>query len=293
MARAQKPTEIALSEDVADERGGGLIQSLERGFAILEEVARHQDGITLAELSKRVGLHNSTAFHLAKTMMGLGYLSQVKDSKRYRVGRRLYTLAAGALDEVELVRLAKPVIDKLMQLTGECCNFAVRSGENVIILARTPAPGLFQVSDRLGVIRPSHCTAPGKILTAALTQTQLERYFQTHELKRLTPKTITDAGALLRELEIVRRNGIAFDDCEFDPEVRCVAVPVRDFSGQIIGSIGIAGPIWRLSMHSLQETAISVREAGEQLSRILGYAGGAALPAEPANEHSTPNITLS
>ena len=80
----------------AKERAG--IQSIERAFAILEEVARHRDGIGLAELAKRVGLHSSTAFHLIRTMVQLGYVSQPKDSKKYRIGRRLFTLAAGALD---------------------------------------------------------------------------------------------------------------------------------------------------------------------------------------------------
>ena len=75
------------------ERGG--IQSLERAFAILEEVARNRAGINLADLSKAVGLHNSTTFHLVKTMAQLGYISHVRDSKRYRIGAKLFTLAAG------------------------------------------------------------------------------------------------------------------------------------------------------------------------------------------------------
>ena len=101
----------------AKERGG--IQSIERAFAILEEIARHRDGIGLAELSKRVGLHSSTAFHLIRTMVQLGYLSQPPESKKYRVGRRLFTLAAGALDDVELVRIATPVLEKLSLETSE------------------------------------------------------------------------------------------------------------------------------------------------------------------------------
>src|SRR5689334_15627105 len=106
--------EIAAREspgEAARERGG--IQSLERAFAILEEVARSRDGITLAELSKRTGLHNSTAFHLVKTLAALGYVEQIRDSKRYRIGRHLFTLAAGALDEIALVRLATPVLEAL------------------------------------------------------------------------------------------------------------------------------------------------------------------------------------
>jgi hypothetical protein len=77
--------------DEADDRGrprSGGVQSLGRAFAILEAVARHRDGIGLSELSKLVGLHNSTTFHLAKTMVSLGYIRQDRDTRRYRVAGR-------------------------------------------------------------------------------------------------------------------------------------------------------------------------------------------------------------
>ena len=79
------------------------MQSIGRAFAIIEEIARNRDGIGLADLSKRVGLHNSTTFHLVKTMVSLGYVRQMKDSKRYRIGRPLFALAASALDEIEMM----------------------------------------------------------------------------------------------------------------------------------------------------------------------------------------------
>jgi len=250
------------------ERGG--IQSIERAFAILEEIARHRDGIGLAELSKRVGLHSSTAFHLIRTMVQLGYLSQPPESKKYRVGRRLFTLAAGALDEVELVRIATPVLEKLSLETSEASHFAVRAADDIVVVAKTAGGGMFQLVDRSGAVRPAHATALGKVLAAAMTAAELERWLQTHELRKFTDKTNVEREALMRELEAVRRDGIAFDDGEFDPEVRCVAVPVRDFAGRVSGAIGISGPIWRLSLQALQDKSARVREAAERLSAELG-----------------------
>lgn len=255
--------------ETSRERGG--IQSIERAFAILEEVARHRNGMSLAELSKRIGLHNSTTFHLVKTMVSLGYVQQMRDSKRYRIGRHLFTLAAGALDEIELVRLVTPVLERLTEVSGECAHFAVRSGDKIVVLAKTTGTGLFQVADPVGVLRPAHSTALGKVLLAALGPEQIERYLATHELARYTPKTIVEREALAREIGEVRRNGIGFDDGEFDAEARCVAVPVRDFTGQVIGAIGISGPIWRLSIQALQEKANQVRDAAADVSRTLGF----------------------
>ena len=257
-------------DDDADDRQRVGVQSLGRAFAILEEVARHRDGIGLAELSKLVGLHNSTTFHLAKTMVSLGYLRQAKETKRYRVGRPLFALAASALDEIEMVNVATPILEQLSRETGESAHYAVRMGDAVVVIARTSGPGAFQLTDRVGVVRPAHCTALGKIILASLRPDQLKRFLERVEMKPSTDKSITDAAVLLREIAEIRRTGIAFDDGEFNPEVRCVAVPVIDFTGQVIGALGISGPIWRLSNQALHNSAEIVKTAATGLSREFG-----------------------
>jgi len=252
------------------------VQSIGRAFAIMEEIARNRDGIGLAELSKRVGLHNSTTFHLVRTMVSLGYVRQMQDSKRYRIGRPLFALAANALDEIEMTSLATPVLEDLSRETGESSHFSVRMGDDVVVMARTSGPGAFQLTDRVGVVRPAHCTALGKIMLAAMQPEQFEGYVQRAELKARTPSTITTADRLRREIAEVRRSGVAFDDGEFDTEVRCVALPVRDFTGQVTGALGISGPVWRLSIDVLQKRVRLVRSAAERLSAEFGYTGDGA-----------------
>jgi DNA-binding IclR family transcriptional regulator len=271
--RPEAPVRIVdardIDKDVEDKQRAG-VQSLARAFSIMEEVARNRDGIALAELSKRVGLHTSTTFHLVRTMVSLGYIRQIKD-KRYRIGRPLFALAASALDEIELVSLATPVLEDLSRETGESGHFAVRMGDAVVVIARTAGPGAFQLTDRVGVVRPAHCTALGKVILAALRPDQLDRFLERAELTPVTPKSITEIDVLKREIDDVRRGGIAFDDGEFNAEVRCVAVPVKDFTGQIIGAIGISGPIWRLTIQALQSRASIVQEAADRLSAEFGH----------------------
>jgi DNA-binding IclR family transcriptional regulator len=267
-ARSRRPS-------VGDEGETGQrvgVQSLGRAFGILEEVARHREGIGLAELSKRVGLHNSTTFHLAKTLVALGYVRQEADSKRYRIGRPLFALAASALDEIEMVRLATPILEELSAKTGESGHFAVRMGDAIVVIARTSGPGAFQLTERVGVVRPAHCTALGKVILAALQPEQLERFLARVELKPATENSITKVPVLLRELQDVRRTGIAYDDGEFNAEVRCVAVPVRDFTGQVAGALGISGPVWRLTMPALKARAKAIQAAADRLSREFGAA---------------------
>jgi IclR family transcriptional regulator, KDG regulon repressor len=253
-----------------EDRQRGGVQSIARAFAILEEVARDREGVALADLSKRVGLHNSTAFHLVKTMVSLGYIRQIKDTKRYRIGRPLFALAAGALDEMEMVSMATPVLQQLSLESGESSHFAVSMNNRVVVLARTDGPGAFHLTERIGIVRPAYCTALGKIILAALRPDQLDRYLERTDLKPLTERTITDPKMFLREIEDVRGAEIAFDDGEFDPEVRCAAIAVRDFTGRTIGAIGISGPVWRLSIQGLQNRMRNLKEAAERLSAAFG-----------------------
>jgi DNA-binding IclR family transcriptional regulator len=277
IAKLAQPLQADIDDDADDKQRVG-VQSLGRAFAILEAVARHREGIGLADLSKLVGLHNSTTFHLAKTMVSLGYIRQEKDSKRYRVGRPLFALAASALDEIEMVNVATPVLEDLSRETGESGHFAVRMGDAVVVIARTSGPGAFQLTDRVGVVRPAHCTALGKIILASLRPDQLKRFLERVEMKPSTEKSITDIPALMREIGEIKHSGIAFDDGEFNPEVRCIAVPVMDFTGQIVGALGISGPIWRLSNQVLQNHAKTVRATANRLSAEFGARDAAKSP---------------
>ncbi len=254
------------------ERGGG-IQSVERGFAIIEAIAPDRDGVSLTDLSRRVGLHNSTTFHLVRTLVALGYVRQVADSKRYRLGRRIFALAGNMLDEIELASIAKPLLEELSATTGEAAHFAVGSGYSAIMIARTAGAGAFQIAGHVGVVRPLHCTAIGKIILATMPAERIEDFLTRHELPRLTPNTICAAPRLRRENESIIASGVAYDDGEFNGEIRCLAVGVRDFTGQTLGALGISAPTWRVSFPEICAKADEVRRCAAKLSTEIGGAG--------------------
>jgi IclR family KDG regulon transcriptional repressor len=171
------------------------------------------------------------------------------------------------------------MLERLAQQTGESAHFAILAGGDVVIAVKTEGPGMFRPSDRAGVVRPANATAIGKVLLAAMTTEQLDRYLARHTLQPFTPKTIVERDALLAELAEVRRHGIAFDDGEFNAEARCVAVPVHDFHGRVAGAIGISGPMWRLSLQSLHEKSRHVQQVAGELSAELGHRGGSTAQA--------------
>jgi len=257
----------------SDERKPGSIQSLARASAILREVVGHRDGIGLAQLGKAVGLHSSTAFHLVRTLVSLGYVRQDEVTKAYRVGPLVFELASSAFDETEMASVSAPYLHELAMRTGETSHFAIRTGNDVIVVAKSDGTGAFRIAERTGITRPAHATALGKILLAAMTPDNLDLFLARIMLHPLTPRTITQPERLKLEIESIRRTGIADDEGEFHPEIRCVAVPVSNFSGQVVGALGISTPIWRLSLNDLQDKATTLRAVAEQLSSSFGHKG--------------------
>jgi DNA-binding IclR family transcriptional regulator len=249
---------------------GRTVQSLERAFAILEAIAASDQPASLAELSRVTGLHTSTAFHLLKTLIVLGYVRQ-DEAKRYRIGPSLFMQAAGAFNEVELVNLAAPHLQRLVDQTLETAHLAIRAESGIAVIAKIDARSSIRTSERVGIVRPSHCTAIGKVLLAALPGEALESYLRTGPFEAFTPKTITRPAALREEIRRVAQDGVACDDAEFSEEVRCVAAPVRNYLQQTVAALGISGPVWRVAPKDVARLGGAVAIAAAELSRDLGY----------------------
>lgn len=256
----------------ANGSAGRTVQSLERAFAILEAISASDQPLGLAELSRATGLHTSTAFHLLKTLIVLGYVRQ-DDAKRYRIGPSLFMQAAGAFNEIELVNLATPHLQRLVDQTGETAHLAVRADSGIAVIAKIDARSSIRTSERVGIIRPSHCTAIGKVLLGALPEKELESYLRTGPFEAFTPKTITRPAALREEIRRVAASGIGRDDAEFSAEVRCMAAPVHSYLQQTVAALGISGPVWRVTPKDVARLSAAVTAAAADLSRDLGYKG--------------------
>ncbi len=118
---------------------------------------------------------------------------------------------------------------------------------------------------RLVRLNPLHCTALGKALLAfGDLQPQ-------DDLQAFTVNTLTDPAKLRENLEQIRAQGYSVDDEEFDPGVRCIAVPVWDFRGKVVASMGISGPATRVTSARLTALAAIVLEVGKSLSERLSF----------------------
>jgi IclR family KDG regulon transcriptional repressor len=246
------------------------VQSLERAFSILESIANSNQPMSLADLSRTTGLHTSTTFHLIKTLIVLGYVIQ-DEAKRYRIGPRLFMQAAGAFNEVELVNLAMPHLQRLAEETGETTHLAVRADSGIAVIAKVDARSSIRSSERVGIVRPAYCTAIGKVLLSALSKGDLDAYLHRGPFEAYTPKTMTSPAALREEIKRVAASGMAYDDAEFNHELRCIAAPVRNFTQQTIAAFGISGPVWRVTQKDMQRLGARVAAIADDLSRDLGF----------------------
>ena len=255
---------------------GTTIQSLQRGLSILEMIARNGAGVTMAEVSRKIGLHPSTTFHLLRTLTTLGYLVQEETSREYHLGSKIFQLAASAWTEVQLLRISAPLLTEMAQQTGETSHLAIFDNGEVIVINKIDGSGPVRLADRVGYPRPAHCTAIGKVLLAHLPEAEFKAFLERGELRVYTPKTTTSASVLEAELGRVRMQGYAFDDEEFAQGIRCLAAPVRNFTDQVVAAVGISGPVWRVSLDRVAQLTEFVKAMGHRLSRELGYGGDSA-----------------
>jgi len=129
---------------------------------------------------------------------------------------------------------------------------------------------MLQLSSRAGTTRPIHVTATGKALLSTLAAVDLEHILESLTLQAYTEKSITSRKAFIKEIESVRKSGIAYDHCEFDRDVTCVAATVQDFAGRTVAAVGLSGPVWRMTPKLMQPKVEKLREAADNLSAVLG-----------------------
>jgi IclR family KDG regulon transcriptional repressor len=242
------------------------IQSLARGLRIMELMAASEDGVGVTELADDLGIDKSSASRLVQTLVNYGYAEQVTVSRRYRLGPQVVRLSRSLLTRMPLRDEAKPFLRQLVDRTGECAHLAILAQGQALYIDQVESPASLRVTTGVGTLAPLHCTALGKCLVAFNIDPA-----PPGELTAFTPRTITDRETLRIHLEQTRQRGYAVDDEEYDYGVRCVAAPVYDFRGKVVGAIGISGPAGRMSLDRIADFASIVMQASQALSDRMSF----------------------
>lgn len=223
-----------------------FIQSLDRGLAILQVVARSKHPVSLGELAELLDIDRSSAFRLAYTLRRRGFLSCPPGRKDYVLGSSMWTLSRQYDWNNMLIKVADPELKLLATQINETAHLAIREGKNALFIDSAHATHVIAVAGQTGELVPLYCTAHGKALIADADERELRAQFGAGPLQMYTKTTITSIKALAKECTSIRDCGYATDESEYAPEMRCIAAPIR-LGDDIIGSIGISAPSSRFT----------------------------------------------
>jgi len=258
------------------------IQSVVRGFKILDSIAGAEEEIGAQQISTMVGLHISTVFRFLQTLVQNGAVEQNPETGKYRLGLKLLAWGTQVLRQMDLRRDAIALLRELGEKTRETVHMSVYDCDAAIYIEKIEGPTPLRGFSEIGKGAPLHCTGLGKVLMAALTEKELNELLKRYPLRSFTPNTITQAGSMKKELERIRAQGYATDNEEHEPGIRCVAAPIRNHTGKVIASISIAGRTTSVTPARVPELIRTVQEAAQKISARLGYRGPqAALPGHP------------
>ena len=246
-------------------------QSLERGLRVLEVTAAVGGSATLSEIARKTTLPRSTVHHLLRALVEFGYLVQDGEARPYRLAPKLFRLTGHTWTQEQLAELAMPYLDALSRRTGEGTSLAILRDGVVTIVAKRESEGPVRVVQEVGAKRPIYCTAVGKALAAWLPERELDGIIARTVFEPKTPRTITRPAAFRRELAHVRATGIAVDNEEHIQGIRCIAIPVRDHSGEVRASLCVVGPTSRLPQRRLGEIRQPLARVAADLSACLGF----------------------
>jgi len=250
-----------------------IIQSVTNALDLLEEFRGDESELGVTELSKRLNLHKNNVFRLLATLESRGYMEQNKLTDNYRLGLKVLELGQVFIKHMGLLKMARPVLENIVEQCNETAYLGLIREDRVVYVDVVEANRPVRVVSRVGVGLPVYSSAVGKVQIAYETESERAKALGTGVLEPFTPKTIVDRKKLAEHLVTVHEQGYALDDEEFDEGIRCVGVPVRDYTHRVIAGISISGPAYRFTDERLEKELIPLAKgAGDSLSRRLGFA---------------------
>jgi IclR family transcriptional regulator, acetate operon repressor len=248
---------------------GGNLQSVNRALRALELIAEEGElGVT--ELGRRLGVHKATASRLVATLAERGLVERDPITEKHRLGFGLIRLAGAAMASLDLVRQARPILEELADATRETVNLGVLSGDAVVYIDQVTGTRSIVAVSWVGRRTPLHATSNGKVLLAAMDESDRDRVLGT-ALEGSTPQTIVDADVLRSQLDEIRTRGYAQTLEELEEGLNAVAAPVRRADGEVVAALSVSGPAFRMRPVDLPRIGRQVMDAATAISRRLGY----------------------
>jgi IclR family pca regulon transcriptional regulator len=259
----------------ASEDSRNVVNSLFKGLRVLEAFSAERSEMTLSEVAAAAELDPGTAFRMLNTLVMLGYLDRIPESRRFRLTLKVVDLGMHAIGRSDLREIARPILRSLVGEVSEAASLGVLEGGDVLYVERVRA-GLTRmgVDIRIGTTIPAAYSMIGQAILAYLSPADMKRVAATEPRPGEFSAKPLGRTELERILAEVRGNGFALSDSYFGSGLRVLAVPVLDLDGYPLAAVSVAAPMVRTSIQEFRGRALEpVRAAATAIGKAIQASG--------------------
>lgn len=247
-------------------------QSIEKMFEIIEAMADSKGSMRLKDISIAVNYPASTVLRMLSSLMENGYVTQNSETSKYSLSLKFCKIGEAVKSQFSIREIVRPFLVELSERCHESACLAIEQDMTVVYLDVVEGQDkMLRTLQRIGRNAPLHSTGIGKLLLLNYDSATLDGFIIEKGLQQLTCNTITTKEALLAELDNIRAMGYAFDNEECELGARCIAAPIRDYTGTVIAGISISGPISRMTPDNSKMIIQNLLEISGSISDKLGY----------------------
>lgn len=214
-----------------------MMGGLAKGLKVIEAFSADHPRLSITEAAEIAGLDRATTRRCLLTLSELGYAAY--DGKFFTVTPRVLRLGTGCLATMPLPRIVQPTLDRLSQEIGQSTSVSILDEGEIVYVARAAQSRVMSIALMPGSRLPAYCTSMGRVLLAALGPEEARRILEATPLVARTERTVTEIGALMAELDAVRRNGHAVIDQEVEIGLRSIAVPLHTIRGKTVAALNV------------------------------------------------------
>jgi len=247
-------------------------QSIEKGLQIIEILSRQKGAMRLQDISEAAEIPASTVMRLLKALSKYDYVAQHEETAKYSLTLKFAQIGSLVKSQFSINEVVRPYLVDLSKKCHESICLAIEQDMEVVYIDTVDGPdSMLTTMQRIGKRAPLHSTGVGKLMLLNFDAVKLDAYIARTGLRALTKNTITGKDQLILALEGIRKKNFAIDDEECELGARCVAAPIRDYSGNVIASISISGPAIRMTDAKIDSVKNDIRDTAIKISRVYGY----------------------
>ena len=249
----------------------GQVKAVGNALKVLTLLGERQDPASLSSIARNIDLHKSSVHRLLQTMKEYEFVQQDPKSKKYRIGLKFFEIANTLDREMDIRQQARPFLESLRDEVNETIHLGIIQDHEVVYLDKMEPDRALRMYSAVGKRAPMHATGIGKAVLAHFSDKELDWYIENKGLSKYTEKTITDLSDLNSELEKIRELGYALDNREHEEEIVCVAAPIFEREGRVVGALSIAAPAHRRSVDQMSSLGTMVHDYANKVSAKLGW----------------------